>query len=56
MDTDTYIINLLEYGLRRISWVIFNDVEARAANKFITGLESSQFLWNRKAADQIDRK
>jgi hypothetical protein len=44
MDTDTHIIDLLEYDLGRISWVISNDVEARAASGFVTGLESPQFL------------
>jgi hypothetical protein len=56
MDTDIHIINLLEYGLRRISWVISDNAEAKAASEFVTGLKSPQFLWNRKAAGQIDRR
>jgi hypothetical protein len=44
MNINIYIINLLKYGLGRISWVISNDAEARTANKFITDLKSSQFL------------
>jgi hypothetical protein len=56
MDINIYIINLLKYGLRRISWIISDDTEAKAANEFMTGLESPQFLWDKKAVDQIDRK
>jgi hypothetical protein len=40
MDTDIHIINLLEYDLGRISWIIFDGAEARAASEFMTDLES----------------
>jgi hypothetical protein len=44
MNTDTHIINLLKYDLGRISWVISDNAEAKAASGFMTDLESSQFL------------
>jgi hypothetical protein len=44
MNINIHIINLLKYGLGRISWVISDDAEIRAANKFVTDLESPQFL------------
>jgi hypothetical protein len=34
----------MKYGLGRISWVISDDIEARAASGFVTGLESPQLL------------
>jgi hypothetical protein len=40
MNTDIHIIDLLEYGLGRISWVISNDIEVRTTSGFVTGLES----------------
>jgi hypothetical protein len=40
MDTDIHIIDLLKYGLERISWVISDDAEIRIASKFVTGLEN----------------
>jgi hypothetical protein len=44
MNIDIYIIDLLKYSLRRISWVISDDTKARAANEFMTGLKNPQFL------------
>jgi hypothetical protein len=46
----------MEYDLGRINWVISDNTEAKAANKFMTDLENPQLLWDRKAASQIDRK
>jgi hypothetical protein len=46
----------MKYNLGRINWVIFDGAEARAASEFVTGLENPQLLWDRKIANQIDRR